>query len=252
MVDIAKEIKQKIESEVQEPNKFLKFKNIFSLFGEIFLLCDVYIFEGREKALQLKRKEMRIMGLLQTKSKKEMIEDLCANLTHVIADQEDYVAENGTNGEVSKLDMFDSRAVLDFYKTIIELEQWDDEFEGNYSYKRRLVKINKYLDIVTATAHKDMLKPHLLRGLFLELEVCLIPNKFISVGKVRKGNHTVPVLIAPRNPEEFGLPGKDEVLWGTIREVDANNCAVISCRGDQKWLKDWITYARSWEYVKVD
>lgn len=185
------------------------------------------------------------------KSTKEIISEYVENLGTILIAATDDVEKNNGKGEYSKLDLFDVNGLRDFYEAVLKLEQWDDSFEGNFAFKKRLVKVNKYLDVVTREAHKDMLMPHVIRGLFLELEVCLIPRKFIKTGKVRKGISSVEVLIPPSNPESLGLPGNNEVLWGTIREVDSDYCVAISCRGDQHWLKDWITRASSWEYVRI-
>ena len=185
------------------------------------------------------------------KSTKEVISEYVENLGTILVAATDDVEKNKGKGEYSKLDLFDVNGIRDFYETILKLEQWDDSFDGNFSFKKRLVKVNKYLDVITREQHKDMLFPHVIRGLFLELEVCLIPRKFIKVGKARKGNYSVEILIPPTDPESLGLPGNDEVIWGTIREVGPDYCAVISCRDDQNWLKDWITRASSWEYVRI-
>lgn len=185
------------------------------------------------------------------KSTKEVISEYVENLGTILVAATDDVEKNKGKGEYSKLDLFDVNGIRDFYETILKLEQWDDSFDGNFSFKKRLVKVNKYLDVITREQHKDMLFPHVIRGLFLELEVCLIPRKFIKTGKARKGISSVEVLVPPLNPESLGLPGNDEVLWGTIREVSNDYCVAISCRGNQAWLKDWITRASSWEYVRI-
>ena len=185
------------------------------------------------------------------KSTREIISEYVDKLGTVLVAATDDVAENNGKGEYSKLDLFDVNGVHDFYEAILRLEQWDDSFEGNFAFKKRLVKVNKYLDVVTREEHKDMLIPHVIRGLFLELEVCLIPRKFVKIGKARKGISSVEVLIPPSDPESLGLPGNNEVLWGTIRESGSDYYVAISCRGNQAWLKDWITRASSWEYVRV-
>lgn len=185
------------------------------------------------------------------KSMKEIISEYVENLGTILVTATDDVEKNNGKGEYSKLDLFDVNGVRDFYETILKLEQWDDSFDGNFAFKKRLVKVNKYLDVVTREAHKDMLIPHVIRGLFLELEVCLIPKKFVKVGKVRKGNSSVEVLIPPSDPRSLGLPGNDEVLWGTIRPTESDYCVAISCRNNQEWIREWITRASSWEYVRI-
>lgn len=186
------------------------------------------------------------------KSTREVISEYVEKLGTILVAATDDVETNNGKGEYSKLDLFDVNGLRDFYETILKLEQWDDSFEGDYAFKKRLVKVNKFLDVVTREEHKDMLIPHVIRGLFLELEVCLIPKRFVKIGKARKGISSVEVLIPPSNPESLGLPGNNEVLWGTIREVDSNYYAAISCRNEQAWLKNWITRASSWEYVRVE
>ena len=148
--------------------------------------------------------------------------------------------------------MFDIAGLRDFYETLIRLEQWDDHFTGDFSYKTRLVKVNKYLDVETRAKHADMLEPHIIRGLFLELEVCFIPHRYVEIGKARQGIYSVPVLEPPLNPEKLGLPSHNDIIWSTVREINAMTCVAISCRGNQAWLKDWITKASSWEYVEVE
>lgn len=186
------------------------------------------------------------------KTSKETIDAIISNLTATEQRaMEEFEASNG-KGDYTKLDLFDIAGLRDLYETLIKLEQWDDSFSGNYSFKKRLVKINRYLDAETRAKHSDMLKPHIIRGLFLELEVCLIPHRFIKVGKAIKGIYSVPVLEPPLHPEELGLPSNDEVIWSTVREVDAMYCVAISCRGDQAWLREWIQRASAWDYVKVE
>lgn len=185
------------------------------------------------------------------KSTREVLSEYVENLGTVLVAATDDVEKNNGKGEYSKLDLFDVNGIRDFYEAVLRLEQWDDSFDGNFAFKKRLVKVNKYLDVVTRDAHKDMLIPHVIRGLFLELEVCLIPRKFIKTGKVRKGISSVEILVPPVHPETLGLPGDNEVIWGTIRETDSDYCVAISCRGNQAWLKEWITRASSWEYVRI-
>lgn len=185
------------------------------------------------------------------KSTREIISEYVDKLGTILVTATDDVEKNGGKGEYSKLDLFDVNGVRDFYETVLKLEQWDDSFEGNFAFKKRLVKVNKYLDVVTKEAHKDSLIPHVIRGLFLELEVCLIPRKFITTKKVRKGISSVDVLVPPTDPKSLGLPDRTEVLWGTIRETDSDYCVALSCRGNQSWLGEWITRASSWEYVRV-
>lgn len=185
------------------------------------------------------------------KSAKEIISEYVDSLGTTLVTVTDDVEKNNGKGEYSKLDLFDVNGVKDFYETILKLEQWDDDFDGNFAFKRRLVKVNKYLDVITREQHKDMLVPHIIRGLFLELEVCLIPRRFIGTSKAVKGIHSIEILVPPRDPESLGLPGLDEVAWGTIKEIDSNYCVAISCRGNQHWIKNWITRASSWEYVRI-
>lgn len=192
------------------------------------------------------------MTNLDERNPKEMIEEIISNLinTEKIATLE--FEESNGKGEYTKLDLFDISGLRDFYETLIKLRQWDDSFVGNYSFKKRLVKVNKYLDVETRAKHSDMLKPHIIRGLFLELEVCFIPHRFVEIGKTRKGIYSVPVLEPPKDPESLGLPGSSDIIWSTVQEIDSMTCVAISCRGEQAWLKDWIQRASSWEYVKVE
>ena len=185
------------------------------------------------------------------KSTKEIISEYVDNLGTILVAATDDVEKNNGKGEYSKLDLFDVNGIREFYEAVLKLEQWDDSFEGNFVFKKRLVKVNKYLDIITREQHKNTLIPHVIRGLFLELEVCLISRKFVKTGKARKGIRSIDVLIPPMHPEELGLPGNDEVIWSTIREVSADYCVAISCRNEQAWMKDWITRASSGEYVRI-
>ena len=104
------------------------------------------------------------------KSTREIISEYIENLGTILVAATDDVEKNNGKGEYSRLDLFDVNGIKDFYETILKLEQWDDHFEGNFTFKKRLVKVNKYLDVITKEEHKDTLIPHVIRGLFLELE----------------------------------------------------------------------------------
>ena len=159
-------------------------------------------------------------------------------------EQDQQEVENHSE-EVTRLDAYDSQMLLSFYIKLFELEQWDDKFSGNYCFKDRVIKINRYIDKLTLLKEK----PELITicGLFMETEVCLIPMRFVKF--IGTGNNRTALL--PVDPVSVGLPSHDEVAYNTFRECTGTYGVCLSKRKNS-WLHDFVKTSKSWEYVKVD
>lgn len=195
--------------------------------------------------------------VFESQSVEEMIQNLIKNLSQRSSEiQEDY-EKNKKESSYTALDVHDAVGLLDLYTTLLNLRQWDDNFDpkvdGICPFRTRLVKVKKFIDPITRIEHADSLKMHLVGGMFLELEICFIPSKFVKVGKAVRGTESIPVLFPPSEPDLLGLPSNKEVIWSTVRDIgNSNYYAAIACRGNQAWMKEWLTRASSWEYVLVE
>lgn len=162
---------------------------------------------------------------------------------------DEYYESNGyENGkDITKRDVYFTSMMAKMQKEIFRLRQWEDVGE---TFARRLINPKRFLTEV----HKKLYDPtyFVFSGLWLEVEVYFLPMRYVKVGKTRKGNHSVTYFQPPVDPEKLGLPSGDEVAYNTFRPVTHTYGVCISLRGNQEWLKKFIPYARSWDYLKVD
>lgn len=177
------------------------------------------------------------------------IEEYLALLDKEAQEDAEYYENNGYENSkgITIRDVHYTSMMAKMQKEIFRLKQWDDH---GGEFARRLINPKRFLNDALKTIHKP--DYFIFSGLWMEAEVYFLPMRYVKTGKTQKGNYSVTYFQPPLNPEELGLPSNEEVAYNTFRPVTSNYGVCISLRGNQGWLKEFIPYAKSWDYLKVD
>ena len=195
----------------------------------------------------------------------EEVQEAINELQEMAREDQEYYDRNGWGNDrgMTRRDIFYEMQMAKMYEVLRRLEQWDDSYEPNGRFVKRLVKVNRYLPEHCKAYDIDYF---LFAGLWMELEVFILPlAKLKDTGKVfqpvvkkygkSRNLKTVKIYKFPSDPVSVGLPSSDEVMYHTFQEIPGTSYGIcISCRGKQKWMKDenFFRSCWNWEYLKVE